>query len=432
VRESQNLRSHGLDRHRRRPGIKAFPVSDELVLVAQRGCANPQEDDNGNRALTLNGSGRAIWELCDGSHTVADMVRALEGRFPVDRDLLSRQVPEALAEMSRAGFIEAVPDRSVHETGTVFVIGIEDKPYFWWQTAIFLESFRGKLPRGWRTLVVVCNDGNPLSDDLNRIVSSYGTEVAVGKNHDHMGRIDAGDKGGQGYSALNRIEALAIASGHVNDADILCLLDSDIFLFGDLNTEIMPSGCAAPRNWHIAKDLFFSTVADNQGMGIDLRKLLEAIGCEADFKPGGVNVFVTGKVAKNEKYVADCFRFAEAIFLLGRIAAIESVWMAEMPCFTLAMTANGIPYDLLEAKELRVSDCHEKSIPAGTLYHYYSDPRDTHSDQGAFHGSKWYKHVYMQNDFLKSDFRQFAADASTDHEKYFFQLATNAKQRRDV
>jgi len=311
-----------------------------------------------------------------------------------------------------------------------FVIGIEDKPYFWWQTAIFLESFRGKLPTGWRTFVVVCNNGAKISPELERILNRYSTPFSQSTNHAQTHRIDIGRNGGECHAALNRVEALSVAAKSVRDDDLICLLDSDIFLYGPLNMEIMPSGCAAARNWHIDNTKFFATVNKNAGRGIDLNKLLEAMGCEQPFLPGGVNVFVTGKVAKKEKFIADCYRFAHALFLLARAADVEIAWMAEMPCFALAMTANGIAYELLENTEFLVSSCAEASIPHGTLYHYYSDPKD--SGRFAFRGSKWHKQAYHDQDFLLSDFDSFARKASTDHERYFFQLAKQAGARIDV
>jgi hypothetical protein len=259
------------------------------------------------------------------------------------------------------------------------------------------------------------------------ILSSYGAGFAQGRNFARTYRLDIGWQGGGFYSALNRAEALAVAADHVHSDDLICLLDSDIFLYGDLKLDIMPKRCAAPRNWHLAKEPFFASSNVNQSAGVDLGKLLAAIGCDAPFKPGGVNVFVTGEIAKQPKFVADCFRFAETLFLLGRVAGAKKIWLAEMPCFTLAMTANDIPWDLLEQKEFLVSDCDEPEIPAGTFYHYYSDPADF--GRTAFRNSNWYKHAYREEDFLLADLTRFAAAATTDHEKYFFRLAQNAKDR---
>ncbi len=411
---------------RRLPHIKEFAVNDELVLVSSQRSADLLDAGPANRAVALSRSGRAIWALCDGRRSTDDLVDALGTQYTVDPELLSRDVHDTLLKLSRLGFLDDVGPVSARPPIT-FVIGIEDRPYFWWQVAVFLESLNGKLPAGWRTMVVVCNNNEPVSADLGRILTRYGVEVAKSVNHANRHPLDIGRGGGECYAPLNRVEALSVASKHADDEEVICLLDSDVFLYKDLNIEIMPVRCAAPWNWHIAQDIFLSSAEKNDGKGINLAKLLAAVGCETPFKPGGVNIFVTGRVAKDKKYLADCYRFAQALFLLGRIAGAESVWMAEMPCFTLAMTVNNIQYDLLERKELLVSDCDEQTITPGTLYHYYSDPSEF--GRFAFHGSRWFKQAYFEKDFLRSDFEQFAAEAMTDHERYFFRLACAARRR---
>ena len=407
--------------------IREFAVADEVVLILPS--AGPDTTDSA-QAVTLNRSSRAIWELCDGSHTVGEITQALAARFSVDQQALSAEVLDAISNFSELGLINKLAKKSVASCMT-FVIGIEDKPYFWWQAALFLESFSGKLPPGWQTLVVVCNNGEAISDELTGILACYGTKFAKAKNHASCHPLDVGAEAGSHHGALNRIEALSIAAGYADDDDVICLLDSDTFLHRDLNLEILPQGCALPWNWHIDQSNFFSTIPDNGGGGIDLQKLLQAIGYNGDFKPGGVNVFVTGAVARNKKFIADCFRFVQVLFLLGRIAGLKKVWIAEMPCFALALTANRIPYDLLRDQELLVSSCDERSIPAGSIYHYYSDPADF--GRAAFFGSKWHKQAYRNRNFLRSDYRVFLATATsegvTEHERYFFELAERARKR---
>ncbi|MCR9138470.1 MAG: PqqD family protein [Alphaproteobacteria bacterium] len=419
-----------VDRPQRRSQVRQFSVGNEIVLVAPDHSDGAEGDESINQAVTLNSSSSIIWSLCDGKRSTDEVVDALLAQFPVERDFLVPQVGQVLSELSRLGFLERREADLTAHVPTTFVIGIEDKPYFWWQTAIFLESFRGKLPLGWKTYVVVCNNRHPISHELQAIFDAYETDFDVATNHAQTNLIDVGNKGGECHAALNRVEALAVAGQTVGKSELIALLDSDIFLYGDLNLDIMPNGCAMPRNWHIEKDIFFSTVDINKGKGIDLHKLLDAMGCEQQFLPGGVNVFMTGEVAQNEKVIADCFRFAHALFLLARAADVELAWIAEMPCFALALTANNIKYELREEKELLVSDCDEESIPAGTLYHYYSDPGDF--GRAAFRDSKWHKQAYRDVDFLRSDLRQLSKEARTDHERYFFQLAKAARDRLDV
>ena len=412
---------------RRLPQVRQFTVKDELILVAPVTAADALDGMTDNHALAINQTGRAIWELCDGAHSLDDIARSLEPLFDVNREILIKHIGLALVDLSRAGMLGGLIEHSRAQTATTFAIGIEDKPYFWWQTAIFLESFRGQLPAGWQTFVVVCNNGETISSELRNILDKYDTRFAQSTNHAKANRIDVGHNGGECYAALNRVQALSAVADKIDPSGMICLLDSDVFLYGGLQLDIMPMNCAMARNWHIEHEPFFSTVKKNDGKGVDLHKLLDAIGCKQQFKPGGVNVFVTGEVARNEKFIADCYRFAHALFLLGKAAGAGIAWMAEMPCFALAMTANGISYDLLERKEFLVSDCNEASIPPGTLYHYYSDPKDF--GRAAFLDSQWHKQAYMDRDFLRSDFEQFASSATSDHERYFFHLAATARKR---
>jgi hypothetical protein len=423
-------RGSGATLPRRISHVRQFKTGDELVLVGNaRHLSVQNESADARAAITLNPSARAIWELCDGERRFDQIVETLGRHFGLGPDVLRPQVWYVLAQMERQGFLRGVERAAAAGPDTTFVIGIEDKPYFWWQTAIFLESLEGKLPAGWRTFVVVCNNGRPVSPDLRKILVLYGTAYCTGTNHADTNRIDVGVNGGECHAALNRVEALSAAGKAVGSDELLCLLDSDIFLYGELNLQVMPHRCALSRNWHIEAPTFFSTVDKNNGKGVDLNKLLDAIGCEQPFRPGGVNVFVTGAVAQDSKFIADCFRFSHALFLLGRAAGVESAWIAEMPCFALALTANQIEYELIETKELLVSDCDEAEIPAGTFYHYYSDPKDF--GRSAFRGSTWHKQAYRDN-FLNTDFEHFAREATTDHERYFFELARRCRQRLNV
>jgi hypothetical protein len=404
-------------------------VGDELVVVHPK-ARRADESKTTTQGLALNSSARAIWELCDGTRSLREITDILTARFAADREVLSREVLGTLANFSELELIWELTKAPAAPARTTFVVGTEDKPYFWWQTALFLESFSGKLPPNWQTLFVVCNNGEPISDELKRILGSYDTQFAQARNHARSHPLDAGSSAGSHHGGLNKIQALSVASSYVGDDDIICLLDSDTFLYRDLNPDIMPKRCALPWNWHVDQEKFFSTIPANNGAGVNLRTLLQAIGCNDELKPGGVNVFVTGAAAQNKKFISDCFRFAQVLFLLGRIAGLRKTWIAEMPGFALAMTANGIPYDLLKNQEFLVPSCREESIPAGSIYHYYSDPVDFGS--AAFAGSKWHKQAYLEKNFLRSDFGPYLTTRSeriSDHEKYFFELAERARKR---
>lgn len=414
---------------RRRAGVQQFVVSDELVLTANPG-AGSNRFESAETALALNASGKAIWLLCDGKRSRDDIVTLLSVQYHAESSQIERDVDQTIARLIERGFLEEAAEPLQGGAGRLFVVAIEDTTYFHWQLAIFLESFRGKLPVGWRTLVVVCNDGASFSSDLRRTLAAYQTEVATTTNYSKHRAVDIGHSQNEHYGPLNRIEALAVAASFVTDQDVICLIDCDIFLYRRLRPEILPNGCALPYNWHVAHEKFFSSIAANHA-GIDLQELLSILGCDREFKPGGVNIFVTGAVAKNEKFIADCFRFAQVLFLLGRIRGIELVWIAEMACFALSMTANGIEYSLTNIPELSVPSCDEPDIPEGSLYHYYSDPADF--GRGGFHASPWFKQAYRRENFLRSDYRIFLDRAQSGecspHEAYFFELAEAARKR---
>lgn len=304
-----------------------------------------------------------------------------------------------------------------------FVLGIDDSTYFHWQVPIFCESLLGRLPEGWEILVVVCNDHRPISKTLRRIFEAYGVRHFTGASHADHQDLDF-SAGGEIYRPLNKIEALNVAAGRIEDDDLVCLMDADNFLYRELDPSIFPRRDAVCSNWIIAEEAFLRHRSEPGE--IDLQKILESIGCQEEFQPGGVAVFVSGRTLRNEKFVRDCFRFTQVVYLLGRIAGRESVWWAEMPCYTLALAANSIPADLIDDESFVIDK--RESIAPGSFYHYYADIKDSGVD-GAFYHSKWGKQQFFHSDFLQSDLDASLSRAVTDHERYFFELAKRAAER---
>lgn len=58
----------------------------------------------------LEGSGPAVWDMIDGSLTVAQIADALVSRFDAERSDVLRETWEFLEALSRAGLIEIVRD----------------------------------------------------------------------------------------------------------------------------------------------------------------------------------------------------------------------------------------------------------------------------------------------------------------------------------
>jgi pyrroloquinoline quinone biosynthesis protein D len=56
--------------------------------------------------LILNCSGYEILRLCDRSHTLSAVVRALEGRYPENASILVQEVAEYIEAINQRGLIE--------------------------------------------------------------------------------------------------------------------------------------------------------------------------------------------------------------------------------------------------------------------------------------------------------------------------------------
>jgi hypothetical protein len=310
-----------------------------------------------------------------------------------------------------------------HMKTVKIVVGIDDRVYMRWQLSILLESLHGKLPPGWEVWVVVCNGHEPLSADLQRVLDAYGARHFTGIDHPRDQNMDFA-AGRDVYVPLNRIEALRVVGEHLGADDLVCLTETDVFLHGDLNPSVFPQGNALFDNWIVREKLFFGYGSEK--VGVQLPLLLEAMGCKTPFKAGGVTVFLDAPTLRNEKVVQDAFRFAQVLYLLGSMLEVKN-WTAEMPAVALSLTLNGIDYEVIDTPEFTTQNTDHESIPPGSFYHYYVDYRQY--GRGAFRGSRWYKHKYLFENFLLHDLAPYRRDATTEHEKEFFQYAERTRRR---
>jgi len=421
-------------RPKRKNDPLAYPVGDEIVLVPKQG----------DKVYALNASGAAIWEMCDGRHTLADMIKGLRTRFHGKDLQMMTDLTSALFQFASLGLLEAssLADPRLAEEGTVLlapvgqsrprlriVHGVEDRPYFHWQLAIMFESLVGQLPAGWDVSIVVCNNHAPISAELEHIFDTYRVKYFTGESHADNQHIDFAG-GGDRYVPLNRVEALNVISQHVAADDLVCLMDCDIFLYGKLQESLFPEGNAMASNWIVGQEKYFQFSAEDQ-KGLSLPKLLEALGCDQEFKPGGVMVFLTGDTlqSNNGKVIHDCFRFLQILYLAGKILEMPShgVWVAEMACFALAMYPNGIDYELLDIEQFAVQEQNADELPQGSFFHYYTDIND--GNKGPFFESHWHKQLYLDQNFLLADIESFHDVAQGKAEKQFMKLALRARDR---
>ena len=416
--------------------LTAFEVADEVVLFS----------DWDERVFALNASGYAIWQLCNGTRTLSEIHTDLCSRFEGDSVAIFSDLTTALFQFTELGLLESsslrVPRQSLSEAATLaassprrprvrIVHGIEDTPYFHWQISIMFESLVGQMPPGWDISVVVCNGQQPISSELRHIFETYNVTHYLGEAHADTRDIDFAG-GGDNYVPINRVEALSVIARHVAAEDVVCLMDTDIFLYGQLQEDLFPTGNALASNWIIAQEKFmgFST---HDKVGLSLPKLLEALGVESEFKPGGVMVFMTGETLQRNDYkvVQDCFRFLQIIYLCAKILDLphHGAWVAEMACFAMALYPSGMDYELLEIDQFSILDQSADELPEGSFFHYYTDLNDAVDHPGPFRDSLWHKQLFRDRDFLQCDIESFAQDASGSAEKRFMKLALKARER---
>ncbi len=397
-------------------GHRSYTVADEMVLLPTP--SSPR------MAVSLNQSARAIWELCNGHRTQQNILDSLQQRYDQPRLQIAEHLSTALHTFNELSLFELTPRHPCQRPPVKFVVSLEDRTNFHWQLPIFIESLRDQLPSGWEILVVICNNHETLSEPLSHIIQTYGIKYFTTTNHPFNHSIDF-STGQDCYVPINRIQALSAVAEYVQPDDIVCLMETDIFLYQGLNLDVIPTGNALSRNWIIEKDRFFTYREESKG--VNLPKLLEALDCTTDFQPGGVIIFLTGTTIKNAKFIHDCFRFTQILYLMGRMLEVHKVWVAEMPSVALSLSLNAIPYELLNDSEFTTQNVTAQSISPGSFYHFYHDLTD--GGDGAFYKSKWYKQLFRKENFLESDIRPYAAQATTDHEKYFFQLVEQAQRR---
>lgn len=84
----------------RRSEVDANRLPDQSVLLYQRAT---------NRAVPINQTGAAIWELCDGAHTLGEIVDALAETYDQDRSQIEQQARSFLDELMRLELVERRP-----------------------------------------------------------------------------------------------------------------------------------------------------------------------------------------------------------------------------------------------------------------------------------------------------------------------------------
>lgn len=80
-----------------------------------------------SRPITLDEVGTRVWHLCDGEHTVEDMVRALSREYKLQRREVEVSLTEYLRTLGKKGIVGfLVPKDFIDEEDAGELVGLED------------------------------------------------------------------------------------------------------------------------------------------------------------------------------------------------------------------------------------------------------------------------------------------------------------------
>jgi hypothetical protein len=83
----------------RREGASAVELDDNLAVY----------DDVGQLMILLNSSAGTVWNLCDGSTTVGEMIRALGEAYPDEASVIGDDVRQTLRKLAEIGLVSEGP-----------------------------------------------------------------------------------------------------------------------------------------------------------------------------------------------------------------------------------------------------------------------------------------------------------------------------------
>jgi|SRR5580692_4307123 hypothetical protein len=87
----------GTDLLRRRAQVDRNPLPDQTVLLFQK---------DTSLAVPVNQAGAAIWEMCDGAHSLDQIVDKLAETYDQERSRIEQDVRIFLNELMRLGLVE--------------------------------------------------------------------------------------------------------------------------------------------------------------------------------------------------------------------------------------------------------------------------------------------------------------------------------------
>ena len=87
----------------RNPEVDSNRLPDQTVLLFQK---------DSSIAVPVNQAGAAIWQMCDGTHTLDQMVDKLAEIYDQERNRIEQDARAFLGELIRLGVVDRLPTRA--------------------------------------------------------------------------------------------------------------------------------------------------------------------------------------------------------------------------------------------------------------------------------------------------------------------------------
>jgi len=81
----------------RRPEVDRNALPDQTILLFQK---------DTSLAVPVNRTGASIWDMCDGAHTVGQIVDELAEVYDQERSRIEQDTRTFLGELMRLGFVD--------------------------------------------------------------------------------------------------------------------------------------------------------------------------------------------------------------------------------------------------------------------------------------------------------------------------------------
>ena len=86
----------------KKAGVMAQQVLDEMVLY----------DGNTEMGYSLNASARSIWDLCDGSRSLATICDTIAGELEIEATMLHDDVRTTVSELLKLGLLKPAAEKA--------------------------------------------------------------------------------------------------------------------------------------------------------------------------------------------------------------------------------------------------------------------------------------------------------------------------------